>query len=167
MEEKFVMDTEGEYGKYIVQTLQAPPMSEGFSEIYKTWANRLLWMDTNVVPGAFQMNLSWYHSASEMRPLYKHDEHSHDFDELIGFLGSDPENPYDLGGVIEVGINGELHRLTKSSIIFLPANMKHLPLSIISLERPILHFSISMNHVYSNKHTADGEVSVLNGEENK
>ena len=161
MEEKFVMDTEGEYGKYIVQTLQTPPMSAGFAEIYKTWARRLLWMDTNVVPGAFQMNLSWYHSASEMRPLYKHDEHSHDFDELIGFIGSNPENPYDLGGVIEVGINGELHRLTKSSIIFLPANMKHLPLSIISLERPILHFSICMNPVYANKQK-DGEVRVLN-----
>ena len=164
MEDKFVMDTEGEYGKYIVQTLQSPPMSPGFAEIYKTWANRLLWMDTNVVPGAFQMNLSWYHSASEMRPLYKHDEHSHDFDELIGFIGSNPEDPYDLGGVVEVGINGELHRLTKSSIIFLPRNMKHLPLSIISLERPILHFSICMNPIYSNTQT-NGEVKVLDGEE--
>ena len=153
MEEKYVMNTEGEYGKYIVQTLQAPPFSPNFAEIYKQWGQRLLWMDTNVVPGAFQMNMSWYHAAPDMRPLYKHDEHVHDFDEMIGFIGSDPDDPYDLGGEIEIGINGELHRLTKSSIIFMPAGMKHLPLSIIRLERPILHFSISMSPTYSNTET--------------
>ena len=153
MEENYVMNTDGEYGKYIVQTLQAPPFSPNFAEIYKQWGNRLLWMDTNVVPGAFQMNMSWYHSAPDMRPLYAHDEHVHDFDEMIGFIGSNAEDPYDLGGEIEIGINGELHRLTKSSIIFMPAGVKHLPLSIIRLERPILHFSISMNPVYNNTQT--------------
>ena len=77
------------------------------------------------------------------------------------FLGSNPDDPYDLGGEIEIGIDGELHRLTKSSVIFVPGGMKHLPLSIIRLERPILHFSISMNGVYSNTRTADGSASVL------
>jgi len=146
-----VMNNEGEYGKYVVQTLQAPPFSPGFAEFYATYAKRLLWMDTNVVPGAFQMNLSWYMHASDVRPLLKHDEHVHEFDELIGFLGSNPDDPYDLGAEIEVGIGGELHRLTKSSIIFLPAGLKHLPLSIISLDRPVLHFSISMNGTYKYK----------------
>ena len=156
-EQNYVMNDEGEFGKYVVQTLQTPPIPDWFSEIYKQWGRRLLWMDSNVVPGAFQMNLSWYVNAPDMRPLFKHDEHSHDFDELIGFIGSNPDDPYDLGGVIEVGINGELHRLTKSSIIFMPAGMKHLPLSIISLERPILHFSISMNPEYSYKSEKDDE----------
>ena len=161
MEENYVMNTEGRCGKYIVQTLQAPPLSQEFQDFYKTYANRLLWMDKNVVPGAFQMNISWYHSASDVRPLYKHDEHFHDFDEMIGFLGSNPDDPYDLGGEIEVGLDGELHRLTKTSVIFIPGGMKHLPLSIIRLERPILHFSISMSGVYSNTHTATGEANVL------
>ena len=138
----------GEFGKYIVQELKTPPFSEGFTEFYKTYAKRLLWMDTNNVPGAFQMNLSWYMNASECRPLYHHEEHKHDFDELIGFIGSNPEDPYDLGAEIEVGVGGELHRLTKSSMIFLPAGLPHLPLSIIELHRPVLHFSISMNPTY-------------------
>lgn len=158
MEEKnYVMNNEGEYGKYVVSTLQTPFIPESFQEIYKQWGRRVLWIDGHLVPGAFQMNISWYHSAPDMRPLYKHDEHSHDFDELIGFIGSNPEDPEDLGGVIEVGINGEMHRLTKSSIIFMPAGMKHLPLSIISLERPILHFSISMNPEYAYKPTDENE----------
>ena len=159
--EEYVMDREGEFGKYIVQTLQPPTLSPEFQAAYKTYASRLLWMDSNVVPGAFQMNTSWYLRASDMRPLFRHDEHVHDFDEMIGFLGSNPDDPYDLGGVIEIGINGELHRLTKSSIIFIPAGLKHLPLSIIELHRPILHFSISLNPVYANTHTAGGEKNVL------
>jgi len=164
----FVMNTDGEFGKYIVQTLKAPLMAEDFKAFYKTYAERLLWMDSNVVPGAFQMNISWYLKASDARPLYRHDEHVHDFDELVGFLGSDPEDPYDLGGVIEIGIGGELHRLTKSSIIFFPKDLKHLPLSIIELHRPILHFSISLSPFYGNLKTAGeeaGETSVLDTKE--
>jgi len=94
------------------------------------------------------MMMSWYHHASECRPLKGHDEHVHEFDELLGFIGSDPENPYDLGAEFELGINGEFHRLTKSSMIFLPAGMKHLPMSIISLSRPVLFFSISASPFY-------------------
>ncbi len=154
----YLMNTDGEFGKYIVQTLQAPQFSPGFAEFYRTYAQRLLWMDGKVVPGAFQMNTAWYMQASDCRPLLKHDEHVHEFDEMIGFLGSDPENPYELSAEIEIGINGELHRLTKSSIIFVPAGMKHLPLSIISLKRPVLHFSISMNPSYGYKSTKTGEV---------
>ena len=60
-----------------------------------------------------------------------------------------------VGGVIEIGINGELHRLTRSSIIFMPAGMKHLPLSILELRRPILHFSVSLSPAYSLKRTEE------------
>ena len=157
------MNTDGEYGKFITQTLQAPKMNEEFNTMYKKWAERLLWMDTNVVPGAFQMNISWYNAAPDMRPLFRHEEHVHDFDEMLGFLGSDYTDPNNLGAVIEIGINGELHRLTKSSVIFMPAGMKHLPLSILEMERPVLHFSISLNPVYTSTRTegkTEGETSL-------
>ena len=159
----YVMNTDGEYGKYITQNLQAPPMNEEFNTMYKKWASRLLWMDTNVVPGAFQMNTSWYTNAPDFRPLFRHEEHVHDFDEMLGFLGSNYEDPYDLGAVIEIGINGELHRLTKSSILFMPAGLKHLPLSILEMTRPVLHFSISMNPIYTSTRTEgkdEGETSL-------
>ena len=35
----------------------------------------------------------------------------------------------------------------------MPAGMKHLPLSILELHRPILHFSVSMNPTYYAKST--------------
>lgn len=156
-----VYNTEGNYGKYIVQELKTPVFSQGFNEFYATYAKRLLWMDSHNVPGAFQMNISWYMKASECRPLLKHDEHVHEFDEMIGFLGSDPDDPYDLGAEIEIGIGGELHRLTRSSVIFMPGGLRHLPLSIIELHRPVLHFSISMNPAYGYTPTKTNETVTL------
>ena len=154
----YVMNTDGKYGGQIVQELAAQFAGESpFNEIYKKWGSRILYMDSNMVPGAFQMNTTWYIHAPDFRPLPYHEEHMHDFDELVGFLGSNPDDKYDLGGVIEIGINGELHRLTKSSIIFMPSGMKHLPLSILELRRPILHFSVSMNPTYYAKRTMDME----------
>ncbi|MCQ2406368.1 MAG: hypothetical protein MJ067_04050 [Oscillospiraceae bacterium] len=154
----FVMDKDGQFGDMIVQGLpERFTIPSDFNTIYKEWGDRILYIDSSVVPGAFQMNTSWYINAPDFNPLPYHDEHSHDFDELVGFLGSNPEDKEDLGGIIEIGINGELHRLTKSSIIFMPAGMKHLPLRIVELHRPILHFSVSMNPTYYCKRTADGE----------
>jgi len=149
-----------ESGKYAANFVQdaagAPVMDEAFKTLYDKFAQRICWIDGKVVPGAFQMNTAWYSAVPERDPIFG--EHCHDdADELIGFIGSNPEDPYDLGAEIEVGINGELHRLTKSSMIFLPGGMKHLPLSIISLERPVLHFSISMAPVYTNKPTKSEE----------
>lgn len=155
---EFVMNRDGLYGGQIVQELtEVFTQPSPFNEVYKQWGDRLLYLDSKVVPGAFQMNTTWYTAAPDLRPLPYHEEHVHDFDELVGFLGSDPADKYDLGGVIEIGINGELHRLTRSSIIFMPAGMKHLPLSILELRRPILHFSVSMNPTYYCKRTQDME----------
>ncbi|NLO97472.1 MAG: hypothetical protein GX091_05315 [Peptococcaceae bacterium] len=139
---------EGEYGKYIVQELHDPNMgSPEFQAMYKKFAKRILWIDNNVVEGSFQMNTAWYVAVPEKDPVFE--EHTHDFGEIIGFFGSDPNNPYDLGAEIEIGINGEMHLLTRSSLIFIPAGMKHNPLRIKRVDRPVFHFSISQNPEYS------------------
>lgn len=142
-----VMNNEGEYGKYVMQELHSPnTMSPEFQEIYNRFAKRILWIDGDLVPGAFQMNTAWYYNVPEISPIFG--EHQHDSDELIGFFGSDPQNPNDLGGEIEVGINGENHVLTRSTIVFIPANMPHMPMRINRVDRPIFHFSVVTSHNY-------------------
>jgi len=138
----------GAYGKYFVQELKEPESmkSPEFREMYNKFANRILWIDGNVVPGAFQMNTAWYFTAPESGPFLT--EHAHDHDELIGFYGSNPDDPYDLGGVIEFSINGEAHRLTRSTLIFVPCGTKHNPMRIVEVSRPIFHFSVVTNNVY-------------------
>jgi hypothetical protein len=139
-----IMDTK----KYIVQELKEPAnlSSPAFREMYNKFAKRILWMDSNVVEGAFQMNTAWYFGVPERDPVFE--EHVHDYDEMIGFYGSNPADPYDLGAEMEVAINGEVHKLTRTTIMFLPAGVPHMPLSIKRVDRPVFHFSIVMNPEY-------------------
>ena len=134
--------------KYIVQELHEPGIiTDEMKEMYKKFATRILWIDDNEVPGAFQMNTAWYKKPQPRDPLFP--EHVHDYDELIGFFGSDPENPNNLNAKIELVIDGESHMLTKSSLIFVPGGMKHNPLRILEVDKPIFHFSVVMSPEYS------------------
>lgn len=146
-----------ESGKYAINIKQdtngAPTnMDAAFKAIYDKFSHRIVWIDGDVVPGAFQMNTAWYSAVPERDPIFL--EHCHDdADELIGFFGSDPDNPNDLNGEIEFTIDGEAHLLTKSSIIFVPAGVPHNPMRILHVDRPIFHFSVVSTHLYDGSGT--------------
>ena len=74
----YIMNNEGgEYAKYIVQELNHPNTgTPEFQEMYKKFSRRILWIDGNQVPGAFQMNTAWYHSVPERDPVFE--EHNRD-----------------------------------------------------------------------------------------
>jgi hypothetical protein len=128
------------YGKYIVTELKAPRLPPGMADDYAKWAKRVLWMDNNVVEGAFNSICSWY-----LRPPEKQlGQHSHDYGEMIGFFGSDPQDPYVLGGEIEFWLEDEKHILTRSCLIYVPAGLKHCPMIIRRVDRPILHIGSSV-----------------------
>lgn len=138
---------ESDYSRHIVTELKAPYFSPEFMETYNKFAKRVLWMDKNVVPGAFQMNVSWYcHPASHLP-----EAHAHDVDEIIGFFGGDPEDRYNLNGEVEMWMGDEKFTLTKSTLLFAPAGMKHCPLVIHRADKPIFHFSIVAGGTYEIK----------------
>ena len=139
------------YGKHIVQTLQLPARMTSNPERmvgYAKYAKRILWMDAQVVPGAFQMNTSWYTGVPTEKTA-ENNQHSHNSDEIIGFFSGDPQNPNDLGGEIEFWIEDEMHLITKTSMIFIPRGMKHCPLIIRRVDRPIFHYSVVTEGQYN------------------
>ncbi len=131
--------TERKNEKYIVSRLKSPFDPE-FEKKYSEWAKRVLWLDGKIVPGAFNFVCSWYLKPPEQSLS----QHVHDYGEMIGFVGSNPDDPYDLGGEIEMWLEDEQYNLTKSCIIFVPKGMKHCPMIIKRVDRPILHFGGSM-----------------------
>ena len=141
-------NNEGRTGRFIIQELAQPYTgTPEFQEIYRKFAKRILWIDDDVCPGAFQMNTAWYFAVPERDPIF--DEHVHEYDELIGFFGSDPADPYNLNAELEVTLDGEAHRITRSSLIFCPKGMPHMPLRILRVDKPIFHFSIVMGPKYN------------------
>jgi hypothetical protein len=131
---------ERKYAKHIVQELKTTRFTPEFAAKYAQFAKRILWMDDKIVDGAFQMNCSWY-LRPPVEDMPEQHPHTHDSDEIIGFFGSDHKDPYDLGGEIEFWIEDEQYFLTRSSMIFIPGGMKHCPLLIRRVDRPIFHFS--------------------------
>ncbi len=106
-------------------------------------------VDLDKVPGAFYTDFGWLWSGSAKG--YSVEEHSHNFDEVIGFIGTTGgvKNPRELGGEMEVWIGGEKHLINKSCLIFVPKGLKHCPLRFNRVDAPILFFSLGMTDKYS------------------
>jgi hypothetical protein len=140
------------YQKYILDRLRTP---KGFErrdsgeerEDFSEWMKNILQLDDSMIEGAFYTGFVWY--LKPPKAERSTDSHSHDFDEVLGFLGSDWENPQDMGGEIEFWLEDEKYILNRSTIIFIPKGMMHCPLRILKVDRPILHFGIGTQGRYS------------------
>jgi hypothetical protein len=76
--------------------------------------------------------------SSDVKP------HKHDYDEVLALIGSNPDDPNNLNGELEIFLNGEKHLITKSVMIFLPAGLEHGPIRWLRVDRPVFHFSCGM-----------------------
>ena len=81
------------YQKYILTDLILPEDAQARLAEYNKRATRILWMEDFVMKGTPSIICSWYWKATETETT---PSHTHDFDEVIGFFGSDPQNPHDL-----------------------------------------------------------------------
>ncbi len=124
----------------MTEFIEPPETTAESAAEYAGWAKRVLRMNNTIVPGASNFIFSWY-----LKPPTKTLEaHTHDYPEVIIFVGNDPENPHDLGGEIEFWQEDEKYDITRSCFIFVPQGMKHCPMIIKRVDRPILHLGSSV-----------------------
>jgi len=133
------------YEKYILTDLKMPEEVEARQEEYNKRATRILWLEDEILKGAFSIICSWYWKATEKEGS---PSHVHDFDEVVGFLGSDYKNPHDLGGEVEFWLEDEKYMLTRSCLIYAPKGMRHCPLRVVKVERPFLFLAVSLTPRY-------------------
>lgn len=69
-----------------------------------------------------------------------HGPHVHQDPELLVALGTDPDNPRDLGADMEMCMGPEMesHIITESTMIWIPANFVHCPFRVLKVRRPFL-----------------------------
>jgi hypothetical protein len=104
---------------------------------------RLLWMDDTRVEGAsFYMECIWLWGGVTTSGTME-EPHVHDFDEVIGFIGTNPDNPGELDARMEIILGDETHFLTKSCLVHVPAGMKHCPLTFREVNRPVFFFTLA------------------------
>jgi len=138
--------SELKYQKYILTDLKLPENIQKRADEYAKRATRILWLEDFVIKGAPSIICSWYWKATETEGT---PAHTHDFDEVIGFIGSDPDNPHDLCGEVEFWMANEKYILTKSCLIFVPKGLKHCPLRVTKVDRPILFLAVGTSGKYS------------------
>lgn len=76
----------------------------------------------------------------EATKMAGHGPHIHQDPELLVALGTDPDNPHDLGAEMEICMGPEMesHIISESTMIYIPANFIHCPFRILKLTRPFL-----------------------------
>ena len=140
--------TEFKHGKYIFtepkKNIKPPPWGGSPDpEI----ATRVMFFDSEVYEGAFYTECAWFW-PSDKEDKGSPAPHTHDFDELLAFYGSNPEDTKDLGAEIELWIDGEKNLMNKSFVAFIPAGIEHCPLIVRNVKRPVFHFSVGPGKTY-------------------
>jgi len=76
--------------------------------------------------------------------------HSHDFHELLCFIGGNPEDINDLGAEISIRLGDELeeHIITSATVVTIPPGMKHCPLIVKKVTKPFVFLEISTTKAY-------------------
>ena len=137
------------YDKYIIEDFSGRPASDcrdedEFQKEFLNIALPIAYMDSNMFKGGFYTECMWYHTASKAVV----EPHTHDFDEVLAFIGGNPKDAKNLNGEIEFWLDDEKHILTKSCMVFIPKGMKHGPMIVRRVDKPMLHFSLGPGAVY-------------------
>jgi hypothetical protein len=79
--------------------------------------------------------------------------HVHEFDELLTFVGLDPDHPDVLGGEVELCLGDELekHVIRQSTTVFIPKGLKHLPIHFTKVVKPFVLAHIFLTKKYMKK----------------
>lgn len=132
---------ESKYAKYILKdsgenkTNPAPAIISAALEGLKDWAG-------------IQHRINWKYISQPV--VLEAKPHSHDFDQFLCFLGSDPVNPQDFGADIELslGQEGEKHVISVASVTCVPKGLIHCPLTIKKIDKPVLFCNIYLAPEY-------------------
>ena len=137
---------ESKYGHHIITDLKPGLNVPDFRSESADRMTHFLWIGDEVVKGSLYMECVWIWRASEGQGP---EPHTHDFDEILAFWGTNPDDIHDLGGEIEFWLEDEKHIITKSCLIYVPKGMKHCPLRTTRLDRPIIHFFVANKGSYT------------------
>lgn len=95
-------------------------------------------LDSSMVSGSNYYVLHWIMPGRQHPDPVGHPPHVHNEDELLFHIGTNPDDPTDLGAEVEIYMGEEMERhvITRSTCIYFPAGMVHSPWTILKTERP-------------------------------
>jgi hypothetical protein len=129
--------------KYLKNLVKVPLLELGApGTVTGRQQKTMTYMSNKLVPGSnTYIEFSWTWAMPNPNPFIP--EHVHkDYDEIVIHIGSDPDNPQDLGAEIEFVLDGEKLVIDKTSALFVPKGVPHGPLTWKRVDRPHLEMAI-------------------------
>ena len=99
--------------------------------------------------GGANFSLGWSYLTEPF--LMVGDAHKHDFDQVIFFMGGDPNKVGSFDAEVEfsVGDKGEKHIITYPACVFIPKGTMHGPLNVKRVTKPLMFIDITLSPGYS------------------
>ena len=105
--------------------------------------------------GGIQFTMNWSYLTEPF--VMVDSSHSHEFDQVICFIGGNPLNIREFGGEVEMyfGEEKEKHVITSSSYICVPRGTIHGPLIIKKINKPIVYMDFPLTARYIKKNVEE------------
>jgi len=110
-------------------------------------------LDDTVVKGSFFYFLHWVMPNPDFDFGIGHPPHIHKDAELLFHIGTNPEDPTDLGAEVELFMGREMERhvITKSCVVFIPPNFIHCPWKPLKTYRPWIFLEVNQGPRHTEK----------------
>jgi len=124
---------ESKYGKYFLNELSPEQREKGFGKNPRF----SVWTDNDIIQGS---NCFSVMVMDEKSLSVFHGPHTHKDPEVLVAIGMNPEDPMDLGAELEMcmGKEMEVHKITRTTLVYIPANFLHAPFRVTRVDRPFI-----------------------------
>jgi hypothetical protein len=131
------------YGKKYWMNMVRGPF---FIDYEPGWAGTSIWAHHNDYHNGTTLGYHCITSTYDVRYT-----HAHEFHELLCFLGGNPEDVRDLGAEVSMrlGDEQEEHVFNTPAIISMPPGLKHCPLLVRNVTRPLVFLEVSTTKDYA------------------
>lgn len=100
----------------------------------------------DVEPSTVHMAFSWIGPCKDA--VHWVNDHEHTYNEVLMWMGSNPDDVQDLGAELYLDIEGERHTVTTTGAVFIPAGIRHCPLGFNYVNRPFSFCALSLSGHY-------------------
>jgi hypothetical protein len=97
-------------------------------------------MDRQFFNNCIYGNSNWIVKPFKQESMYKHRS-----DELLMFIGSNPDDPENLNAEVELWIENDRLVLTHTCIVFVPAGTAHGRFEVRNLKKPVFQYTCHIN----------------------
>ena len=110
-------------------------------------------MDEKTIAGSNFYFIHWVLPHAEPRMKVGHPPHIHSEAELLIHIGTNPDDPMDLGAEVELYMGPELERhvITRSTVVFIPPNFIHAPWNPLKTVKPWIFIEINQGLRHTEK----------------